>query len=113
MKASKSIFILGIAVIMILGIMIIQYATPSRTVDFRGEVRGVAISEDGKVTLYATSLFSGDFILTIDGESRLQNSDGEEITAADLTKGAKIDINYRRYLFKDEKVHTVKTLKVW
>ena len=38
MKASKSIFILGIAVIMILVIMIIQYATPSSTVDFRGEV---------------------------------------------------------------------------
>ena len=113
MKQFKNIFILGVIILLLVGVMIIQYATPSRTVDFRGEILSVAVSEDGIVTLSATSDIEGPFLFRIDDKSKLENCCGEEITVDDLTKGTMVDINYRKYLFKDEEVHTVKSLKVY
>ena len=55
MKQVKSIFIFGAIVLLLVGVMIVQYATPSRTVDFRGEILSIAVSEDGIVTLSAAS----------------------------------------------------------
>ena len=49
------------------------------------------------------------FVFRIDDKSKLENCCGEEITFEDLTKGTMVDINYRKYLFKEEDVHTVKT----
>ena len=113
MKQFKNIFIFGVIVLLLVGVAIIQYATPSRTVDFRGEIRGVAVSEDGIITLFAVSNTGGDFVFRIDDKSKLENCCGEEIAVEDLTKGTMVDINYRKYLFKDEEVHTVKSLKVY
>ena len=113
MKQFKNIFIVGVIVLLLVGVMIIQYATPSRMVDFRGEIRSVVVSEDGVVTLCAVSEISGDFIFRIDDKSKLENCCGEEITIEDLSKGTMVDINYRKYLFKEEDVHTVKTLKIY
>ena len=113
MKEIKNIFIFGVIILLLIGVMIIQYATPSRTVDFRGEIRSVIVSEDGVVTLYAVSQFAGDFIFKIDAKSKLENCCGEEIGIEDLSKGAMVDINYRKYLFKEEDVHTVKYLKLY
>ena len=113
MKQFKNIFIFGVIVLLLVGVAIIQYATPSRTVDFRGEIRGVAVSEDGIITLFAVSNTGGDFVFRIDDKSKLENCCGEEITVEDLTKGTMVDINYRDYLFKDEDVHTVKSLKIY
>ena len=93
--------------------MIIQYATPSRMVDFRGEILSVAVSEDGIITLSTVSNTGGSFIFRIDDKSKLENCCGEEIALEDLTKGAMVDINYRKYLFKQEDVHTVKSLKIY
>ena len=113
MKQFKNIFIFGVIVLLLVGVAIIQYATPSRTVDFRGEIRGVAVSEDGIITLFAVSNTEGDFVFRIDDKSKLENCCGEEIAVEDLTKGTMVDINYRDYLFKDEDVHTVKSLKIY
>ena len=113
MKQFKNIFIFGIIVLLVVGVMIIQYATPSRTVDFRGEVRGVVVSEEGIVTLFAVSDIAGEFVFRIDDKSKLENCCGEEIALEDLTKGTMVDINYRKYLFKEEDVHTVKSLKLY
>ena len=93
--------------------MIIQYATPSRMVDFRGEIISVAVSEDGIITLSATNDYQGDFMFRIDDKSKLENCCGEEIALEDLRKGAMVDINYRKYLFKEEDVHLVKSLKIY
>lgn len=41
MKQFKNIFIFGIIVLFLVGVMIIREAAPSRTVDFRGEVHTV------------------------------------------------------------------------
>ena len=38
MKQFKNIFIFGVIILLLVGVMIIQYATPSRMVDFRGEI---------------------------------------------------------------------------
>ena len=73
MKQFRNIFIFGVIVLWVVGVMIIQYATPSRTVDFRGEVRSVVVSEEGIVTLFAVSEFGGDFAFRIDDKSRLDN----------------------------------------
>ena len=113
MKQFKNIFIFGVIALLLVGVMIIQYATPSRTVDFRGEILSIAVSEDGIITLSATSDIAGDFLFRIDDESKLENCCGEEITFEDLTKGTMVDINYRKYLFKEEDVHTVKSLKLY
>jgi hypothetical protein len=113
MKQFKNIFIFGVIVLLIVGVMIIQYAKPSRTVDFRGEVLSIAVSEDGIVTFSAVSDISGDFLFRIDNESKLENCCGEEISIEDLTKGSMVDINYRKYLFRDEEVHTVKELVLY
>ena len=109
----KNIFIFGVIILLLVGVAIIQYATPSRTVDFRGEILRVAVSDDGIVTLSAASDIEGPFLFRIDDKSKLENCCGEEITVDDLTKGTMVDINYRKYLFKDEEVHTVKSLKVY
>ena len=105
MKQFKNIFIFGIIVLFLVGVMIIREAAPSRTVDFRGEVLTVARSEDGVLTLSATD--------RLDDDTELYDCCGEEITADDLYKGASVDINYRKYLFREEEVHTVKTRKLW
>lgn len=113
MKQFKNIFIFGVIVLLFVGVMIIQYAIPSRTVDFRGEILSIAASEDGIITLSATSDITGKFIFRIDDKSKLKNCCGEEIALEDLTKGAMVDIYYRKYLFKEEDVHTVKSLKLY
>ena len=113
MKQFKNIFIFGVVVLLFVGVMIIQYAIPSRTVDFRGEIRSVVVSEEGIVTLFATSYSAGEFVFRINDKSKLENCCGEEITFEDLTKGTMVDINYRKYLFKEEDVHTVKSLKLY
>ena len=113
MKQFKNIFIFGIVVLFLVGLMIIQYATPSRMVDFRGEILKIAVSDDGIVTLSAASDIQGPFLFRIDDKSKLENCCGEEITVEDLSKGSMVDINYRKYLFKDEDVHTVKSLKIY
>ena len=113
MKQFKNIFIFGVIVLLLVGVMIIQYATPSRMVDFRGEILSIAVSEDGIITLSAASNTGGGFIFRIDDKSKLENCCGEEISIEDLTKGSMVDINYRKYLFKEEDVHTIKTLKIY
>ena len=113
MKQFKNIFILGVIVLLLVGVAIIQYATPSRMVDFRGEILSITVSEGGIVTLSAASDIAGQFVFRIDEDSKLENCCGEEIDLEDLTKGAMVDINYRKYLFKDEEVHTVKSLKIY
>ena len=113
MKQFKNIFIFGVVVLLLVGVAIIQYATPSRMVDFRGEILKIAVSDDGIVTLSAASDIAGQFVFRIDEDSKLENCCGEEIDLEDLTKGAMVDINYRKYLFKDEEVHTVKSLKIY
>ena len=113
MKQFKNIFIFGVIVLLLIGVMIIRYATPSRTVDFRGEILGISVSRDGIVTLYAANDYGGDFLFRIDKKSKLENCCGEDIGIEDLTKGSTVDINYRKYLFKKEEVYTVKTLKLY
>ena len=113
MKQFKNIFIFGVIVLLLVCVMIIQYATPSRLVDFRGEILNVVVSEDGIITLSAVSDIAGDFLFRIDDESKLENCCGEEITIEDLAKGTLVDINYRKYLFKKEDVYTVKSLKIY
>ena len=113
MKQFKTIFIFGVIVLLLVGVAIIQYATPSRMVDFRGEILSIAVSEDGIVTLHASSDIAGDFVFRIDDESKLENCCGEEIGLEDLTKGTMVDIKYRKYLFKEEDVRTVKSLKLY
>ena len=51
-------------------------------------------------------------LFRIDGESRLCDIDGNEIGAEDLKEGELVDINFRKRLFDDEEIHTVKSLKV-
>ena len=113
MKQFKNIFIFGVVVLLLVGVAIIQYATPSRMVDFRGEILRIAVSDDGIVTLSAASDIEGPFLFRIDDKSKLENCCGEKITVEDLTKGAMVDINYRKYLFKDEDVYTIKTLTIY
>ena len=86
MKQFKSIFIFGVIVLALVGVMIIHYAVPSRTVDFRGEIHRVVISDDGAVTLCAVSDIGGDFIFKIDDKSKLENCCGEELTLEELKK---------------------------
>ena len=104
---------IGVIVLLLVGVMIIQYATPSRTVDFRGEILRVVVSRDGIVTISAASDFAGPVVFRIDDKSKLENCCGEEITVEDLTEGATVDINYRKYLFREEDVYTVKSLKIY
>ena len=113
MNQFKNIFIFGVIVLLLVGVMIIQYATPSRTVDFRGEILRVVVSRDGIVTISAASDFAGPFVFRIDDKSKLENCCGEEITVEDLTEGATVDINYRKYFFREEDVYTVKSLKIY
>ena len=113
MKQFKNIFIFGVVVLLLVCVAIIQYATPSRMVDLRGEILKIAVSDDGIVTLSVASDIEGPFLFRIDDKSKLENCCGEEITLEDLTKGTMVDINYRKYLFKDEYVYTVKSLKIY
>ena len=113
MKQFKNIFIFGVVVLLLVCVAIIQYATPSRMVDFRGEILKIAVSDDGIVTLSAASDIEGPFLFRIDDKSKLENCWGEEVGLEDLTKGTMVDINYRKYLFKEEDVHTVKYLKLY
>ena len=69
MKQFKNIFIFGVVVLLLVCVAIIQYATPSRMVDFRGEILSIAVSEDGIVTLSAASDIEGPFLFRIDDKS--------------------------------------------
>ena len=113
MKQFKNIFIFGVIILLLVGVMIIQYATPSRTVDFRGEILSIAVSEDGIVTFSAADYNGGDFVFRIDDKSALKNCCGEDINTDDLSRGAMVDINYRKYLFREEEVHTVAELVIY
>ena len=113
MKQFKNIFVFGVIILLLVGVMIIQYATPSRTVDFRGEVLSIAVSDDGIATFSATDYNGGDFVFRIDDKSELKNCCGLDISADDLSRGAMVDINYRKYLFRDEEVHTVAELVLY
>lgn len=110
MKQFKNIFIFGVTVLFIVGVMIIHYAKPSATVDFSGEIHNIVISDAGEITLYAVATFGGNFLFRIDASSKLENCCGEKIDVEDLKEGSLIQINYRKYLFKKEKIHTVKEL---
>ena len=72
MKQFKNIFVFGVVVLLFVGVMIIQYAIPSRTVDFRGEILNIAVSEDGIITLSTVSNTGGSFIFKIDDKSKLE-----------------------------------------
>ena len=113
MKQFKNIFIFGVIILLLVVVMIIQYATPSRTVDFRGEILSIAVSDDGIVTLSAASDIQGPFLFRIDDKSKLENCCGEEITLENLTKGTMVDINYRKYLFREDDFYMVKSLKTY
>ena len=113
MNQFKNIFIFGVIILLLVCVMIIQYATPSRTVDFRGEIINVVISENGTVTICAANDYAGEFIFRLDDESKLENCCGEKIAAEDLAEGAIIDVNYRKLLFKEEDVYTVRSLKIY
>ena len=113
MNKFKYVFIFGLAIIAFVAIMIINYAIPSRTVDFSGEILDVVISDNGKITLHASATFGGDFLFKIDEKSKLKNCCGETISTEELKEGSLIQINYRKYLFKDEKIHTVKELQIF
>lgn len=99
--------------LLLVGAMIIQYATPSRTVDFRGEILSVVLSEDGIATVFAASDIAGQFVFRIDEKSKLENCCGERIDIDDLEEGATVDIEYRKYIFKNQEVQTVRTLKMY
>ena len=113
MKQFRNIFIFGVIVLLLVGVMIIQYATPSRTVDFRGKILSVATSEDGVVTVFAMNDYAGEFIFRIDDNSKLENCCGEKITVENLSNGATVDINYRKFIFKEDDIYTVKSLKIY
>ena len=113
MKQFKNIFIFGVVILLLVGVMIIQYATPSRMVDFRGKILSVAISEDGIVTVFAMNDYGGDFIFRIDDNSKLENCCGEKITIEDLSEDSMVDINYRKLILKENDIYTVKSLKIY
>lgn len=113
MKQVKWMFLFGIIVLALVGTMVIQQATPSRTVDFRGEIHKVVISEEGAVTVSAISVAGGEQLFRIDESSVIENCCGEKITADELMIGASVDINYRKELFKEEKVQAVMYLKMY
>lgn len=113
MKEIKTLFALGLAVLFIIGIMIIRYAEPSQTVDFRGEIHSVVEDGNGGATICAASWAGGDFLFHIDRESKIEHCCGEEITLSELKYGTKVDISYRDFLFKKEDVHTIKLLTVY
>ena len=111
MKEFKNIFLAGTLVLMLVLAMIIQTATPSKTVDFKGEIQELAFSDSGNVTVCAFSEYAGIRLFLIDKASRLEDFDGEKIDADALTEGTTVLITYRKPLFKDEEVYTVKRLK--
>ena len=110
MKQFKNIFIFGVIVLLLVGVAIIQYATPSRMVDFRGEILSIAVSEDGIVTLSAASDIEGPFLFRINDKTKLENIAGEKIELENIREGCLIDVNYRKQLFKEEKVYTAKEI---
>ena len=112
MKDFKGMFYFCLAVLLLVCAMVVYYAIPSRTVDFRGVIRDIAFSDDDTtVTICATSIAGGDVLFRIDQKSTLHNFDGEAISSSDLREGALIDVTYRKILFQKEDVHTVKLLR--
>ena len=65
--------------------------------------------KDNIVIFFTANDDRGVFIFRIDGKSKLENCCGEEIAIEDLSKGVMVNINYHKYIFEKEKVHTVKT----
>lgn len=113
MKSFKNWFYLGIfALALTVGFMI-HAANPSRTVDFRGTVLNVVTSESGITTVHAEAVTGGFYLFRIDGDTKLENSDGEKITREEITEGALVDVDYRKYFFKEEKVYTAKKLVLY
>ena len=111
MKQFKNLFTAGCCVLIMIVAMILQNANLSRTVDFSGEIHRINISESGTVTVCAFSDTVGFQLFKVDGNSRLENLDGEKIEIEDLTKGTKVLVTYKKTLFKDEDVYTAKKLK--
>lgn len=110
MKDFKGFLCVCLAVLLLVGAMIVYYAIPARTVDFRGAIHNIAFADDGTVTICATSIAGGDFLFSVDKASILLDSDGETISTSDLKEGALIDVTYRRFLFPKEEIPTVKRL---
>ena len=110
MKEFKNLFLVGVFVVIFVGGMIIHNANPTHTVDFNGEIESVMISESGAITVFAFSDVQGVGGFKIDGESRLENLDGEKIELEELTEGTTVLITYRKHLFTEEDVYTVKKL---
>ena len=110
MKEFKNLFLVGIFVILFIVGMIIHAANPTRTVDFNGEIESVMISESDVVTIFAFSDVQGVGVFRIDEKSRLEDLDGEKIDISSLTEGTKVLVTYRKHLFTEEDVYTVKKL---
>ena len=113
MRLFKGIFIFGVVVLLIVGAMIVHYATPPKTVDFRGRIQSVTVSDNGSATLFATNEDTGNFVFKINKKSRLENCCGEKIAVTDLSEGALIDIRCRTSLFGKEDARVVKLLKAY
>lgn len=114
MKSVKIVFTIGILSLAIICGMFIQANTSPPTVDFTGVILSVVTSADGStVTLSAEGVFGGDYLFRIDEESRLESSDGKEISIGDLAKGDHVLIDYRKPLFQKEEFHIIKKLKVF
>ena len=110
MKNFKGMFCFCLAVLLLVGAMIVYYAIPSRTVDFRGAIHDIAFADDGSAMICATSIAGGSFLFRVDKASKLHNSDGGTISASDLKEGALIDVTYRKVIFQKEEVPIVKRL---
>ena len=110
MKEFKNLFLVGIFVIIFIAGMIIHAANPTHTVDFNGEIESVIISESGIITVFAFSQAQGLGVFRIDEKSRLEDLDGEKIDISSLTEGTKVLVTYRKHLFTEEDVYTVKKL---
>ena len=111
MKEFKNIFTAGALVLLLITAMIIQAANPQKTVDFKGEIQKLVFSDSGKITVCAFSEEAGERLFLIDKMSRLEDFDGKKIAVDDLTEGTTVLVTYRKPLFKDEDVYTVKRLK--
>ncbi len=113
MKSFKNWFTAGVFALAFIAAMMIHSANPSRTVDFRGVVLNVVTSESGITTIHAESVAGGYFLFRIDENTKLQNCCGEEITPDRITEDSTVDVDYRKYFFKEEDVYTAKKLTLY
>lgn len=110
MKEFKNLFLVGVFVVIFVGGMIIHNVNPTHTVDFNGEIESVKISGSEIITVFAFSEVQGVVVFKIDGKSRLEDLDGGKIAVSSLTEGTKVLITYRKHLFTEEDIYTVKKL---